>query len=79
MPASTNKAGVPAGRNKSPGQVAYEAYIAAGHQDGGFTPDSGVRLPAWDEQEQRVRNRWECAALAVVDAHVMANPPAAEA
>lgn len=78
MAGTSKDAEVPAGRNQSLGQMAYEAFIAAGHQDGGFTPDSGVTLPAWDEQEQRIRNRWEAAAAAVA-AHVAANPPPAQA
>lgn len=46
------------------GQVAYEAYCAAG---GGKSLVSGAPLPAWDEQDERIRVAWNRAGAAVCD------------
>lgn len=79
--AGTSGADVPVDRNKSLGQIAYEAYVAAGVQDAGFSPAAlraGILLPAWPDAEGRIQARWEAAAAAV-SAHVIANPPPAAA
>lgn len=69
---------VPDVRKETLGQIAYEAYVQAGHQDAGFSSVSGIALPAWPDAEGRIQGRWEAAAAAVA-AHVRANPPPAQA
>lgn len=50
------------------GEVAYAAYCA---QTDGRSAVTGEPLPAWDEQRQEIRDAWDAAAAAVVDAHVL--------
>jgi hypothetical protein len=75
MPARKKAAG-PAQDGISLGRIAYEAYVAAGEEDAGFSSVTGVRLPSWPEQEGRIQARWEKAAAAV-SAHVRASLPEA--
>jgi len=77
MPASRSKAkDTPPARVPSLGQIAWEAYLDQGRQDGTYTGESPVTVPGWDEADGKVRTRWEAAASAVA-AHVIANPPPA--
>jgi hypothetical protein len=46
------------------GQIAYEAYCAAAD---GKSLVSGEPLPAWEEQDERIRAAWNAAGTAVSD------------
>lgn len=46
------------------GQVAYEAY----GDSRGWRVFSGDQMPSWDEQVPELREAWEAAAQAVVEA-----------
>lgn len=43
------------------GRVAYEAY----GETVGWTTFSGTRMPSWEEQNERLKQAWNSAALAV--------------
>lgn len=49
---------------KTPGQVAYEAYVAAAH------PVVGDALMRWEDTNMRYRAIWEAAAQAVMTAWI---------
>lgn len=48
--------------NATPGQIAYEAYVDASH---GASLISGSPLPAWTDQDPKIRAAWELGAAAV--------------
>jgi hypothetical protein len=58
--------------NKSPGQIAYEAYCGSSE---GKSLISGATLPAWENQNPQIQQAWEAAASAVVRASEPAPPP----
>lgn len=48
--------------NATPGQIVYEAYFGASH---GVSLISGSPLPAWADQDVKIRTAWETGAAAV--------------
>ena len=49
--------------NKSPGQVAFEAYVAFSN---GKSLVSGDDIPGWDALSGIIQQAWEAAAFAVM-------------
>jgi hypothetical protein len=49
---------------RSPGQVAYEAYF---DHSAGKSLVSGAPLPTWPQAVKEIRDAWEVAALAVIE------------
>ena len=52
---------------KTLGQVAYEAYC---EYSLGVSLVTGVTLPKWDEQNDRIKGAWQAAAEAVVNSFI---------
>lgn len=57
--------------HKTPGQAAYDGYLAASD---GKSLVSGLMLPTWDEQDPAIQRAWESAADAVNVSHILDCP-----